>query len=234
MKNRFQEGPHVDFHGSYEVVDDANGHKARIQSVANEIWKATGYRFTCVSLTFGKMLLSYSANSVSRTTPNLPTDIKHVSGALKTRLIDPNPLEQLGKRKENSTGLVRPVQARYWPRTGFPVKADSLSRPATRPQLDSVLSQCGCTIMSPTSLTWISTFHLKLLKVAGEVDGLLEHQQALLSMFMIQIHHQCPQPTMYIRLNNQHLRSTRLHSRTPSMRSTTKSKSYNKTFQLNP
>ncbi|KAF9532679.1 hypothetical protein CPB83DRAFT_847186 [Crepidotus variabilis] len=46
MKDRFQEGPHVDFHGNYEVVDDASGHKARIQSVANEIWKATGYRFT--------------------------------------------------------------------------------------------------------------------------------------------------------------------------------------------
>lgn len=49
MKERFQQDPHVDFHGTYDVTEPEVNHKTRIQFVANEIWKATGYRFTCVS-----------------------------------------------------------------------------------------------------------------------------------------------------------------------------------------
>ena len=48
LQERFKQGPDVDFHGSYEVVDSEPSHKVRIQTVANEIWKTTGYRFTCV------------------------------------------------------------------------------------------------------------------------------------------------------------------------------------------
>ncbi len=49
LSDRFRQSPHVNFHGTYDIVDAGSTHKARIQSVANDIWKATGYRFTCVS-----------------------------------------------------------------------------------------------------------------------------------------------------------------------------------------
>lgn len=48
LQDRFKQGPRVDFHGTYETNDPGSNHKARIKSMALDIWKATGYRFTCV------------------------------------------------------------------------------------------------------------------------------------------------------------------------------------------
>jgi len=48
LSDRFRHSPHVNFHGTYDIIDAGSTHKARVQSVANDIWKATGYRFTCV------------------------------------------------------------------------------------------------------------------------------------------------------------------------------------------
>lgn len=48
LQAQFRAVADVDFHGKYEVVDPGVTHKQRIQTVAHEIWKATGYRFTCV------------------------------------------------------------------------------------------------------------------------------------------------------------------------------------------
>ena len=48
LKSSFSQGPDVDFHGTYESSDSGITHKQRIQTVTHEIWKATGYRFTCV------------------------------------------------------------------------------------------------------------------------------------------------------------------------------------------
>lgn len=43
----------VDFHGSFEepVTRDV-AHKARAQSLTGDVWRATGYRFMCVSAEF--------------------------------------------------------------------------------------------------------------------------------------------------------------------------------------
>ncbi|KAF8903697.1 hypothetical protein CPB84DRAFT_1773929 [Gymnopilus junonius] len=46
LQERFRQGPRVDFHGTYEIIDPGDTHKQQIQVVAHEIWKATGYRFT--------------------------------------------------------------------------------------------------------------------------------------------------------------------------------------------
>ena len=48
LKSSFTQGPDVDFHGTYESSDSGITHKQRIQTVTHEIWKTTGYRFTCV------------------------------------------------------------------------------------------------------------------------------------------------------------------------------------------
>jgi hypothetical protein len=47
LKQCFREGSHVDFHGSYETIDAGMTHKQRIQTLIIDIWRATGYRFTC-------------------------------------------------------------------------------------------------------------------------------------------------------------------------------------------
>ena len=52
LKSSFSQGPDVDFHGTYELSDSGITHKQRIQTVTHEIWKATGYRFTCVIISF--------------------------------------------------------------------------------------------------------------------------------------------------------------------------------------
>jgi len=43
----------VDFYSSFEepVTRDV-AHKARVQSLTGDVWRATGYRFTCVSAEF--------------------------------------------------------------------------------------------------------------------------------------------------------------------------------------
>jgi len=43
----------VDFHGSFEepVMRDIT-HKARVQSLTGDVWRATGYRFKCASAEF--------------------------------------------------------------------------------------------------------------------------------------------------------------------------------------
>ncbi|KAF8813500.1 hypothetical protein BYT27DRAFT_7220415 [Phlegmacium glaucopus] len=46
LKRCFSQGSEVDFHGIYELSDSGITHKQRIQTVAHEIWKTTGYRFT--------------------------------------------------------------------------------------------------------------------------------------------------------------------------------------------
>ncbi|KIM39241.1 hypothetical protein M413DRAFT_447192 [Hebeloma cylindrosporum] len=46
LRMRFKQGPAVEFHGMYELIDPELSHKSRIQLVAYEIWKTTGYRFT--------------------------------------------------------------------------------------------------------------------------------------------------------------------------------------------
>ncbi|KAF8193389.1 hypothetical protein BJ912DRAFT_1031165 [Pholiota molesta] len=46
LRDRFRQGANVDFHGTYDIIDAGVTHKQRVQSVAHEIWKATGYRFT--------------------------------------------------------------------------------------------------------------------------------------------------------------------------------------------
>ncbi|KAF9007455.1 hypothetical protein BDQ17DRAFT_1388962 [Cyathus striatus] len=46
LRERFKQGPEVDFHGYYETPDPGVTHKQRIQTITHEIWKATGYRFT--------------------------------------------------------------------------------------------------------------------------------------------------------------------------------------------
>lgn len=49
LKTCFSQTADVDFHGMYESSDSGITHKQRIQTVTHEIWKTTGYRFTCVS-----------------------------------------------------------------------------------------------------------------------------------------------------------------------------------------
>ena len=46
LRTRFRQGPPVEFHGVYDLIDPELSHKSRIQVVAYEIWKTTGYRFT--------------------------------------------------------------------------------------------------------------------------------------------------------------------------------------------
>ncbi|KAF8151020.1 hypothetical protein B0H34DRAFT_665852 [Crassisporium funariophilum] len=46
LQDRFKQGPHVDFHATYEMLDSELTHKQRIQTITHEIWKTTGYRFT--------------------------------------------------------------------------------------------------------------------------------------------------------------------------------------------
>ncbi|KAF8871756.1 hypothetical protein BD779DRAFT_1575140 [Infundibulicybe gibba] len=46
LRERFKQGQHVDFAGTYRMVDPGVTHKQRIQTITHEIWKATGYRFT--------------------------------------------------------------------------------------------------------------------------------------------------------------------------------------------
>ncbi|KAF5341794.1 hypothetical protein D9611_001377 [Ephemerocybe angulata] len=46
LRDQFQRGPDVEFHGSYEMEDAEVTHKQRIQTLTHEIWKTTGYRFT--------------------------------------------------------------------------------------------------------------------------------------------------------------------------------------------
>lgn len=47
LKQAFKANHHVDFHGSYELVEASVSHKQRVQSLTVDIWRATGYRFTC-------------------------------------------------------------------------------------------------------------------------------------------------------------------------------------------
>ena len=58
LKSTFKQGPDVDFHGTYESSDSGITHKQRIQTVTHEIWKTTGYRFTCVITSDYKTLCS--------------------------------------------------------------------------------------------------------------------------------------------------------------------------------
>ncbi|KAF9475444.1 hypothetical protein BDN70DRAFT_883709 [Pholiota conissans] len=46
LRDRFRHDSNVDFHGTYDMVDSEVTHKQRVQSIAHDIWKATGYRFT--------------------------------------------------------------------------------------------------------------------------------------------------------------------------------------------
>ncbi|TEB27091.1 hypothetical protein FA13DRAFT_976453 [Coprinellus micaceus] len=46
LKDQFQRGPDVEFHGCYEQADTGVSHKQRIQTITHEIWRTTGYRFT--------------------------------------------------------------------------------------------------------------------------------------------------------------------------------------------
>ncbi|KAH6909230.1 hypothetical protein BKA70DRAFT_1400160 [Coprinopsis sp. MPI-PUGE-AT-0042] len=46
LRERFQQSPHVEFHGYCEIEDPGVTHRQRVQSMTHEIWKATGYRFT--------------------------------------------------------------------------------------------------------------------------------------------------------------------------------------------
>ena len=48
LRDQFQRGPDVEFHGCYEQADTGVSHKQRIQTITHEIWRTTGYRFTCV------------------------------------------------------------------------------------------------------------------------------------------------------------------------------------------
>lgn len=48
LKHVFIHNRSVDFHGSYEVVEPGIAHKQRVQTLTIDIWRATGYRFTCV------------------------------------------------------------------------------------------------------------------------------------------------------------------------------------------
>ena len=48
LREQFKQGPHVGFHGTYETHEAAVTHKQAIQTIAHDIWKTTGYRFTCV------------------------------------------------------------------------------------------------------------------------------------------------------------------------------------------
>lgn len=50
LKQSFKTSQTVDFHGSYELVEAGITHKQRVQSLTVDIWRATGYRFTCVSI----------------------------------------------------------------------------------------------------------------------------------------------------------------------------------------
>ena len=63
LKSSFSQGPDVDFHGTYESSDSGITHKQRIQTVTHEIWKTTGYRFTCVIMFF--LITIYSAHGLS-------------------------------------------------------------------------------------------------------------------------------------------------------------------------
>lgn len=46
LRDRFQQGQDVEFHGNYELSDPGVSHRQRIQTLTNEIWRTTGYRFT--------------------------------------------------------------------------------------------------------------------------------------------------------------------------------------------
>lgn len=54
LREQFQRGPDVEFHGCYEQTDTGVSHKQRIQTITHEIWRTTGYRFTCVASSYGR------------------------------------------------------------------------------------------------------------------------------------------------------------------------------------
>ncbi|EAU85254.1 hypothetical protein CC1G_10040 [Coprinopsis cinerea okayama7 len=46
LRERFQQGPHVEFHGYCQMEDPGMSHRQRVQTMTNDIWRTTGYRFT--------------------------------------------------------------------------------------------------------------------------------------------------------------------------------------------
>jgi len=61
----------VDFYGSFEepvMIDVA--HKARVQSLTGDVWKAIGYRFTCVSAEFPFVLKRIKLNGLQSKRPS--------------------------------------------------------------------------------------------------------------------------------------------------------------------
>lgn len=103
LKRCFSQGPDVDFHGMYELSDPGITHKQRIQTITHEIWKTTGYRFTCVINLIG--ILSTYGFSESRIILRSPMDIKHDFGAHRTKLTGPSHQGQHGRLREPATHL---------------------------------------------------------------------------------------------------------------------------------
>lgn len=144
----------MEFHGTYEINDSGPSHKTRISSVALEIWKATGYRFTCADIIPNlKEILNETA--ASKTTHNFPTDTRRDFGARKMKHIGPSLLEQLEKPRVIFTNRDSRVRGRFWQRPGSHVGVGSLFRRETQKHLVVPSSLYECTItshMNPMSI----------------------------------------------------------------------------------
>jgi hypothetical protein len=125
LQQAFMQTAHVDFNGTFEVpAVESVGHKERIQSVANDIWKATGYRFTYVTVD-STIYSTLICRTASRTTLSSQMGSKRASGVLRTTPIDPNLHEQRGKRRAVPTSPELQAQARRWRRLDIHVAAAS-------------------------------------------------------------------------------------------------------------
>lgn len=109
------------------MVDAGVTHKQRVQSVAHEIWKATGYRFTCVLASLQRTYECLTAYIVLKIIPNSLMAIKRVSGALRTKPIDLNLQERRGSSRATATNLASPALGRSWRKTDIPVGVVCLS-----------------------------------------------------------------------------------------------------------
>lgn len=85
--------------------------------MAMEIWKATGYRFTCAFQSSTIYFFALNGGAELKITHNFPTDTRHDFGAPKMKHIDLSPREPLGKPRVTSTNHDNRVQGSLWRRT---------------------------------------------------------------------------------------------------------------------
>jgi hypothetical protein len=117
--------------------------------MANEIWRATGYRFTYVCRSGTIQLFALNETAESKITHNFPTDTRPDIGARKMKHIDPSLREPLGKPRVIFTSRDSQVRGR---RTGFHVGVGCLFLREIQAHLVVPLSPYGCIIMTHMNL----------------------------------------------------------------------------------